>query len=104
MALSGGNPIADRPGRGMATRREPGERVRIPDEGEGHGGNPWPSMGIPDPAARGLRRGRVACGRDATPGMAAARGIRRLWKRVPDHAEMRGFEKPLVDQMSNGQI
>jgi hypothetical protein len=35
---------------------------------------------------------------------AAAQGIRRFWKRVRDHADMRRFVKALLDQMPNGQI
>ena len=48
---------------------------------------------------------RVDEGVGREPGIsdaAAAQGIRRFWKRAPDHAGMRGFANALVGQMSNG--
>ena len=72
-----------------------------------------------DPATRGLAPGELLAvatrhlgwrlgegvGRESGVSDAAtAQGIRRFWKRAPDHAEMRGVVKALVDQMSNGQI
>ena len=49
-----------------------------------------------------MRRGEVGTWPERDKRVKAAQGIRRFWKRAPDDAEMRGFVKALVEQMSNG--
>ena len=105
--MAGGETIANRQGWGVASRHEPGERVLMLDEGR------------LDPATRGLGPGRVACGRDATPGMAAerggreipglsygaaAQGIRLFWRWLPADPEKDAFRQALIHQMLKLQI
>jgi hypothetical protein len=64
----------------------------------------WGRAGLLAVATRhlGWRLGEVVGREPGVSYAAAAQGIRRFWKRAPDDAEMRGFVKALVEQMSNG--